>query len=468
MLNKSRLLGLAVAGFGHFAATRIVVVPFLLATPAMADCFDETLMVSRYHYPNPGNVAENYQDLYLLDFPSLPNTTPVVTRLSVGFDASPRYDSTDAVFSADGSRIVFVSNRDNAATDLYVMDPEDGDGDGEGDNLVRVTNDGFERFGLDWGDGDRLAYVSENMSYQTAIATLDVNGSLAGETQLTSHSGETAPPTLSIDGNHVVAVFEETPFPSRTHSLNHVSTSGGSITNLLHDGVVNQSPSLSPNGAKLYFASPRTGGQLDVFQASVDLSASPPTLGALTNLTQTPNFDESDVKVSPDGSCIAYLSSDMTSTYGPNSDLYIADLSGQITRRVTSTRDLGSFDWAPLGFSVASSEQPKRAFQQTVMPTGVRCAPFAANDVERVPINGVEANIHTLSIAPASPNLERCTTDIPPFTKCALTKIENAGPDRSCEVKPTRGIVNTGRWSLFAENASGHSDLVCSMTCFVE
>lgn len=447
-------------------AKSLIVALSIAGSPALADCFDETLLVSRYHYPNPGSVGVNFQDLYLLNFPPLPQTLPSVTRLSAGFNAPTRYDSLDAAFSVDGSRIVFVSNRDNASTDIYVMDSADTNNDSQGDNLVRVTSDNVERFGLSWGPAGRLTYVSEPASYQTATAILTPAGALGSETTLTAHSGETSPPTLDATGAHVIAVFEETPFPNRTHSLNHVSSSGGQVTQLIYDGVVNQSPSLHPNNQTVFFTSSREGGKMDVFQAAINLSTTPPTLGSLTNVTQTPNLSESDVKVSPDGNCIAYLASDLTSNYGPNSDLYISDLAAQVTKRVTSTRDIGSFDWAPPGYIAAANTNAIKNKNASTEVAAVQCTKFDVAEVEKININGVHAYLHSAKVVGGVTAYERCTTDIPPFINCALTQVSGTESTGSCEVRPTKGLINAGRWSLKLKNASSANELTCTMTCF--
>ena len=67
----------------------------LAAIPAGAACFDRSLIVSRYYFPNPANVADNWQDLYRLDMASA--TSVAVTRRcrsSSAVDENGRYQYT--------------------------------------------------------------------------------------------------------------------------------------------------------------------------------------------------------------------------------------------------------------------------------------------------------------------------------------------------------------------------------------
>ena len=104
------------------------------------------------------------------------------------------------------------------------------------------------------------------------------------------------------------------------------------------------------NGVKLPVAgvnpvsSLRTKRRLDVWKGT--LNAGPTLAGKIPFLT-TQTFNENYLAVSADGACLAYLAADLSVSYGPNSDLWIRDLSTGQTQQITLTRDLASVAWKP-------------------------------------------------------------------------------------------------------------------------
>lgn len=97
---------------------------------------------------------------------------------------------------------------------------------------------------------------------------------------------------------------------------------------------------ITPDGLVLY-SQDRDGNEID------DLYAVPLAGGAVTNLTETPDFVETSLRVAPDGRTVALSRRPAT---GTSVDLVVLDLATRKVRVLTQEAD-PSAQWSPVGFA---------------------------------------------------------------------------------------------------------------------
>ena len=180
-----------------------------------------------------------------------------------GNDDSPSW-------SPDGSRIAFASTRDGRSK-IYVMNVD-------GSNVVRLTDTpNADDVVPAWSpDGTRIAFYS-NRDGNREIYVMNADGSQ--QTRLTFNSAEDAVPAWSPDGTHLA--FESMRDGNREIYL--MLADGSNQTRLTDNPADDTVPAWSPDGSQLVFASNRDGRhQLYLMQHD----------GALqTRLTNSPSDD---------------------------------------------------------------------------------------------------------------------------------------------------------------------------------
>ncbi|MGR3572801.1 TolB family protein [Brevirhabdus sp.] len=320
----------------------------LPAAPASA-CFDRELALSRYHYPDPTNIAVNWQDVYLLSLRD--GIAERALRLTQGANDRAPYDNILQDWSPDGQRLLFVSSRGAGPNrSLYAMDPQDADYDGEGDNLRYLGQDAAELGGVHWPAGGLLFFEKGDGNSDIFHARIDPGATSVTDARQVTRDGRYAlQPRLSGDGKWLLYTAENAlgaAWPR--YALHALRIADGSVSTLSPPDRLETDGTWLPGAGAVIFARAETpGGTLDLWRAALDPDAAPPALTGRTRITDTPLAQETAPEISADGACLAYLSGDLRVKHGPNADLWIRDMTTGEAARVTYTRDIAAAVWRP-------------------------------------------------------------------------------------------------------------------------
>lgn len=204
-------------------------------------------------------------------------------------DGTGRRQLTDApaddgapAFAPDGTRLAFESNRDGNF-EIYVMNAD-------GTGVRRLTQDGGADRAPAWSpDGSTIAFVSERAGRGRAdLFLMRADGALVRP--LTS-GGQYWTPQFSPDGTMIAA--------QEGRDLYVITVATGARRRVTFDPQNGMSPTWSPDGARLAFASTRRA-RLELF--TTDLEAARQAV-----LLSMPGGSAMDPRWSPDGSRIAFV-----------------------------------------------------------------------------------------------------------------------------------------------------------------
>jgi Tol biopolymer transport system component/DNA-binding winged helix-turn-helix (wHTH) protein len=206
-------------------------------------------------------------------------------------------NESDPALSPDGRRVAFVQREagDSASADIYIRDLEAGE-------TTRVTDDAASDRMPAWSpDGDRLAFVRATASVcDILIRTLRTN---------TEHRlapcGNPSEPKLAwtADGGSLLIAQRPEPDAQTGSRLARLALDTGAITPLTYPPssmTGDDSPAVSPDGARVAFIRRISGGVSDVHVVGIDGSG-----------TRRITFDEADLTGldwSSDGRSIVYSS----------------------------------------------------------------------------------------------------------------------------------------------------------------
>jgi Tol biopolymer transport system component len=208
--------------------------------------------------------------------------TPLIAE-----DVSGRFFSSP-VWSADGQRLAFVTNRDGNA-EIYTTGPS-------GTPLTRITNNAAEDGTPTWSpDGTKIAFESNRDTGVTGRTQLYVmNADGTGVVNLSTSPQDDGSPAWSPDGSKIA--FARGP-QDGNHDIWVTSSAGGAGVPLTNSPVDEDHPDWSPDGSRIVFQRGNSGSPAAVVVMGADGGgqAPLPLPGDATNPVW-----------SPDGTRIAY------------------------------------------------------------------------------------------------------------------------------------------------------------------
>ena len=237
-------------------------------------------------------------------------------------------------FSADGTKIAFVSQRDGGAEEIYVMDSD-------GNNQTRLTNNAARDLAPAFSpSGTKIAFISDRDDnttfeiYKMDAVDSNSDGNAENQTRLTNNTTSDLNPAWSPGGKKIA-------FDSNRDGDFEIFTmkpSGTNQTKLTKNTAKDQNPNFSPGGTKIAFDSTRDGSNEEIYTMRSD---------GTRQRRRTDNTDlDFDPAFSPEGTQIAFVSNRDDFS---NFEIYKMDAGGTNPVRLTnSSGDDTGPDWQPL------------------------------------------------------------------------------------------------------------------------
>ena len=285
-------------------------------------------------------------------------------RNPVNVTADSMDDDTQPVFSPDGERIAFRSEREGGG--IFVMGAT-------GEDVKRLTDFGYNPA---WSpDGSEIVVTTgwflrpEDAGTSSSGQLFRVNIMTGGRRLITGKIDNPKQPHWSPHGDRV-AYWQNTGGGQR--DIWTVASSGGDPVSVTNDPWVDWNPVWSPDGRYLYFSSDR-GGTMNLWRVRID-ETSGRSLAAPEPVT-TPSSSSGFVSFSRDGRQLAYVQ--LTRNWNVHKVAFDADRETTVGEPVPVTqgsREVAFPDISPDGEWIAftSRLKPEDVFIVKADGTGLR------------------------------------------------------------------------------------------------
>jgi len=261
-----------------------------------------------------------------------PATAPLVTRAKTTLVRLTNNNAMDCqpVWSPDGSRIAFWSNREGKK-EIYVMDAD-------GTNVKRLTHNLADDVNPSWSpDGRKILFDSERDGNQE-VYVMDADG--GNQIRLTRNNAADITATWSPDGSLIAfASNRDTgpPYNPYNPDIYVMNADGSNVRRIVNDAEFDIGPQWSPDGRKIVFMTGRNRN-FDVYEMNADGTGQ-------RNLTADHDKSDGAPVWSMDGHNIAFAR-----RIEGKDQIFVMDSEGGNLKRVThNAANNSSPRWSPDG-----------------------------------------------------------------------------------------------------------------------
>ena len=250
-----------------------------------------------------GRNHDGTNDIYAMDMDGT-NEQPLVTWPS---------DEIQPSISPDGKEVVFVSNKDQMAYNLYKMNID-------GSSVVQLTFGDLlnqSRFPRWSPDGKKIVYTFDNGGLKSQIFVMDKDGTNIVQVTI-EETGAKSQPDWAPDGQSLVYVSTEASIASDLYLIEVAGTNKIRLTNSIYS--FEYGPVFSPDGEKIFFTR-ALNGLRQLFEINTDGTNEKQQ----TNSTISLQFP----KPGEDGRFIFTAFNNETDTTLLDSEVYVIDTAGQ-------------------------------------------------------------------------------------------------------------------------------------------
>lgn len=209
-------------------------------------------------------------------------------------------------FNADGTRIIFSSNRNNSRDEIYVMNAD-------GTNVTRLTNIAGDNLQPVFSpDGTKITFVSRRVNARENIFIMNSDGS--DQVQLTNVFPRQAfSPSFNADGTRILFDKSYTVSGITYRDVFTMNTDGTNVVQLTQEVIgSNFAANYSRDGSRITFVSARGGGVNHIYTMNAD--------GTNQQRVTNSAAQEAFPSFSPDGARIAFRNVTSGGLYLVNAD----------------------------------------------------------------------------------------------------------------------------------------------------